>query len=70
MEKLLLLIMQHHGGESPVRLIASTNTIVPDAFMTVNVLGGDNDPTGINSQISKRTGNIFIGNTGDIWIFS
>ena len=47
----------------------STNTIVPDAFMTANVTGADNDPTGIASRYQKN-GNIFIGNTGDIWIYS
>ena len=47
----------------------STNTIVPDAFMTANVTGADNDPTGIAARYQKN-GNIFIGNTGDIWIYS
>jgi hypothetical protein len=47
----------------------STNTIVPDAFMTANVTGADNDPTGIAARYQKN-GNIFVGNTGDIWIYS
>jgi hypothetical protein len=47
----------------------STNTIAPDAFMTANVTGADNDPTGIAARYQKN-GNIFIGNTGDIWIYS
>ncbi len=46
------------------------NTIVPDAFMTVNVSDGSaNDPTAIAARYQKN-GNIFIGNTGDIWIYS
>ena len=47
----------------------TTNTIVPDAFMTTNVTGADNDPTGIAGRYQKN-GNIFVGNTGDIWIYS
>ena len=46
------------------------NTITPDAFMTVNVSDGSaNDPTAIAARYQKN-GNIFIGNTGDIWIYS
>ena len=46
------------------------NTIVPDTFMTVNVSDGSaNDPTAIAARYQKN-GNIFIGNTGDIWIYS
>ena len=46
------------------------NTITPDAFMTVNVSDGSaNDPTSIAARYQKN-GNIFIGNTGDIWVYS
>ena len=46
------------------------NTITRDAFMTVNVSDGRaNDPTAIAARYQKN-GNIFIGNTGDIWIYS
>ena len=46
------------------------NTITPDAFMTVNVSDGSaNDPTAIAARY-KKNGNIFIGNTGDIWVYS
>jgi hypothetical protein len=38
--------------------------------MTVNVSDGSaNDPTAIAARYQKN-GNIFIGNTGDIWIYS
>jgi hypothetical protein len=47
----------------------STNTITPDAFMPVAIEGSDNVPTNAAAQYQNK-GNIFVGNTGDIWIFS
>ena len=47
----------------------STNTITPDAFMPVAIEGADNIPTNAAAQYQNK-GNIFVGNTGDIWIFS
>ena len=47
----------------------ATNTITPDAFMPVAIEGSDNVPTNAAAQYQNK-GNIFVGNTGDIWIFS
>ena len=47
----------------------ATNTISPDAFMSLAVEGSDNDPDNAPSTYQEK-GNIFIGNTGDIWIYS
>ena len=45
------------------------NTISPDAFMSLAIEGGDNVPGNAPSTYQEK-GNIFIGNTGDIWIYS
>ena len=47
----------------------ATNTISPDAFMSLAIEGGDNVPGNAPSTYQEK-GNIFIGNTGDIWIYS
>ena len=47
----------------------ATNTISPDAFMSLAVEGSDNVPGNAPSTYQEK-GNIFIGNTGDIWIYS
>jgi len=48
---------------------ASGNTITPDAFMGLAIEGADNVPTNAPA-VYQNKGNIFVGNTGDIWIYS
>jgi len=48
---------------------ATDNTMTPDAFMGLAIEGTDNVPTNAPS-VYQNKGNIFVGNTGDIWIYS
>jgi len=48
---------------------ASTNTIVPDAFMSAVVVGGDSDPDNAPARYDAK-GNIFVGTDEGIWIYS
>jgi hypothetical protein len=48
---------------------ATDNTMTPDAFMGLAIEGADNVPTNAPS-VYQNKGNIFVGNTGDIWIYS
>ena len=48
---------------------ASTNTIVPDAFMAAAVLGAGTDPSAAPARYIAK-GNLFIGSDEAIWIYS
>jgi len=48
---------------------ATDNTMTPDAFMGLAIEGADNVPTNAPA-VYQNKGNIFVGNTGDIWIYS
>jgi hypothetical protein len=48
---------------------ASTNTIVPDAFMSAVVVGVDADPDNAPARYDAK-GNIFVGTDEGIWIYS
>jgi len=48
---------------------ASTNTIVPDAFMSAVVVGVDSDPDNAPARYDAK-GNIFVGTDEGIWIYS
>ena len=48
---------------------ASTNTIIPDAFMAAAIVGTDSVPTNSPARYSSK-GNIFVGTDENIWIYS
>jgi len=48
---------------------ASQNSLVPDAFMALSLIGAGTDPTTVAARYSVK-GNIFVGTDENIWIYS